>query len=316
MRKKFFLLMSVVTLIALLLPGYTLGREGERLPQPGRISPAGLGFYSFPSWSPDGRKIAYTAYQDGRQDIWMVELNEDGQPQAPPVNITNYPAMDEHPSWSPDGKRLVFHSDRDEGKRKLFVMDADGSNLQLLYQHQTREGLRESFHPSWSPREGKIAFVAENNIWVIDEEGKEEPRRITPWGHNDYPSWSPDGNWIVFSSGGTISMIKADGSGEKKKLTGPRGIRIDFPGWSGFPSWSPQGERIAFVSNRRKVWKGEEVEYYDLWIVKADGTGEAMYLTNDRYRESFPTWSPRGDKLAFQSNREDGLHIWVISLPQ
>lgn len=308
--------MGMAILVTFLFPECVPGREGERLPQPGRISPAGLGFHSFPAWSPEGRRLAYTAYQDGRQDIWVVELNEEGRPQAPPVNITNSPARDEHPSWSPDGKRLVFHSDREEGNRKLFVMDADGGNLQLLYQHQTERGLRESFHPSWSPREGKIAFAAENNIWVIDEEGKEGPRRITPSGHNDYPSWSPDGNWIVFSSGGTVSMIKADGSGEKKRLTGPGGMKVDFPGWSGFPSWSPDGERIAFISNRGKMRKGEEVEYYDLWIVKADGTGEAEYLTNDRYRESFPTWSPQGDKLAFQSNREDGFHIWVVSLPQ
>ena len=316
MRKRLLLQVSVATLVTFLIPGYALGREGEKLPQPWRLSPAGLGFYSFPAWSPEGGRIAYTAYQEGRQDIWVVELNEEGQPEGAPVNITNSPARDEHPSWSPCGERLVFHSDGEEGKRKLFIVDADGSNLRLLYQHRTERGLREGFHPAWSPRGGRIAFVAENNIWVIDEEGRERSRHITSFGYNDYPSWSPDGNWIVFSSGTTVSIIKADGSGEKKRLTGWGGMRSDFPGWSSHPSWSPDGERIVFVSNKKKTGEKREVKYYDLWIVKADGTGEAEYLTNDRYREYFPAWSPQGDKLAFQSNRKDGFHVWAVSLPQ
>lgn len=345
MRKRFLLQVSVATLVTFLIlgcankkkkragPDFTrmvgekkevigkrieegkaVGKE-KKLSEPWPIS-TGLSYYSFPAWSPDGEKIAYTAYQEGRQDIWVVEVDEDGHPKGAPVNITNSASMDEHPSWSPDGKRIVFHSDREEGKRKLFIVDADGSNLELLYQHQTERGLSESFNPSWAPGGERIAFVAENNIWVIDKDGKREPRRITSSGYNDYPSWSPDGNWLVFYSGSAIKLIKADGSEEPKKLTGSGGMRSDFPGWSGYPSWSPDGKKIAFISNKKKTWRGKEEEYYDLWIVKAGGTGEAEYLTNDKYREYFPTWSPQGDKLAFQSNRKDGFHIWAVSLPQ
>lgn len=292
----------------------TAGKE-KKLPEPWQISPPGRGYYSFPAWSPDGKKVAYTAYQERRQDIWVVEVDEYGRPQGTPVNITNSAGMDEHPSWSPDGTRLVFHSDREEGKRKLFIVDADGRNPELLYQHQTERGLSESFHPSWSPAGGKIAFVAENNIWVIDEEGKEMPSLVTSFGFNDHPSWSPDGDRLAFYKGGAIYVIKADGTDERR-LTGSGGMRSDFPEWSGYPSWSPDGESLAFVSNKKKTWRGREIEYYDLWLVKDDGTGEAKYLTNDKYRESSPAWSPRGDKLIFQSNRKDGFHIWAVSLPQ
>ncbi|NOX96834.1 MAG: hypothetical protein GXO98_01975 [Nitrospirae bacterium] len=275
----------------------------------------GSGYYSFPAWSPDGKKIAYTDYQDGKQNILVVEVGKDGRPKGTPVNITNSHSIDEHPSWSPDGKKLVFDSNRDGGKRELFVIDANGDNPKLLYRHQTKNGLKESFHPSWSPDGEIIAFVAENNIWVIGKEGKNSPVRITSFGYNDYPSWSPDGTQIAFYSNNAIKLIKADGSENPKTLTGTGGLKSNFPGWSSFPAWSPDGKKIAFVSNRKKMLESKEVKYYDLWIVNADGTGKAEYLTNDRHRESFPAWSPQGDKLAFQSNRNNGFYIWGISLP-
>ncbi|MCD5391124.1 DPP IV N-terminal domain-containing protein [candidate division NPL-UPA2 bacterium] len=281
--------------------------EEKKLPERWQIT-SGPGYHSFPAWSPDGRKIAYTRYWEGKQDIWVVELDEDGKPKTGAVNLTNSPSMDEHPSWSPDGKRIVFHSDR-EGKRQLFVVDADGANLRLLYSHQTEIEIKECFNPAWSPNGEKIAFVAQNNIWVIDKEGK-EAQFVTSSGYNDHPAWSPDGSQLAFYSGNIIKLINVD-TKKERRLTGPGGMRSDFPGWSNYPAWSPDGERIVFVSNRKKVLGGREVEHYDLWVVKADGTGEAEYLTNDEHREYFPSFSPRGDKIAFQS----GTHIWVIRLP-
>ncbi len=301
--------------------------EEKKIPERWQIT-SGPGYYSFPAWSPDGKKIAYTCYREEKQDIWVVEVDEDGKPKGEAVNLTNSLSIDEHPSWSPDGKKIVFHSNR-EGKRQLFVIDADGGNLKLLYSHEretekemgTETGVekelklvtRECFNPAWSPDPDgeRIAFVAENNIWVIDKEGKEESKDwLTSFGYNDYPSWSPDGSQLAFYSGNGIKLIEVD-TKENKRLTGSGGMRSDFPGWSNYPAWSPDGERIVLVSNRKKTIKGKEIEY-DLWIIKADGTGEAEYLTNDRYHEYFPGFSPKGDKIAFQS----GSHIWIISLPE
>lgn len=78
-----------------------------------------------PSWSADGRHIAFMRAFSGTDGIWYV--NPDG---SNPVQVTNK-VGDAYPSWSPDGSRIAFTSTRDGGG-DLYVVNADGSNLQRL----------------------------------------------------------------------------------------------------------------------------------------------------------------------------------------
>lgn len=77
------------------------------------------GWDRFPSWSPDGRWVAFTARgRDGNWDIWLVSA--DGRVE---VRLTEDPAQDVEPSWAPDSRRLVFQSDRG-GSNDLWILDA------------------------------------------------------------------------------------------------------------------------------------------------------------------------------------------------
>ena len=84
-----------------------------------------------PSWSPDGRQIAFASDRDGNWEIYV--MNADG---ANPINLTNHPADDGAPSWSPDGRQIAFASDRD-GNWEIYVMNADGANPINLTNHPT-----------------------------------------------------------------------------------------------------------------------------------------------------------------------------------
>src|SRR6218665_1786426 len=105
---------------------------------------AKLGEEREPTWSPDGRKLAFVAplkakdTQDTKARIWLVDLASGGEPGA----LTDGKAVDDQPAWSPDGKYLVFASDR-LGDVELFLMRADGSG-------QTR--LTTSPGADWLPR--------------------------------------------------------------------------------------------------------------------------------------------------------------------
>ena len=247
-----------------------------------------------PSWSPDGKRIAFMSDRDGQvharhgwstYEIYVMDVNGNNQ-----RNLTNNPDDDQYPSWSPDGERIVFSSARDEDNpqnSEIYVMDADGSNLQKLTDNPNDDG-----DPSWSPDGERIVFSSardghvENKfgltdeIYVIDADGGNE-QRLTDNRNNDWdPVWSPDGKRIAFIADRKgdlvqfdIYVMDADG-GNQQKLVNNRG-------WDSSPSWSPNGERIAFTSER----DGN----YEIYVMDADG-GNQQNLTNNPRSDANPAW--------------------------
>ena len=95
----------------------------------------------YPSWSPDGKRIAFAADRKGDfENFEIYVMDADG---GNPQNLTNNRSGDSSPSWSPDGKQIVFSSWRD-GNSEIYVMDADGGNPQNLTNNP-----RDDFSPAW-----------------------------------------------------------------------------------------------------------------------------------------------------------------------
>jgi len=172
----------------------------------------GIGSLYAPELSPNGEWVVFTKHGDG---LW--KMRPDGSDVK---RITNKDDID--PSWSPDGSMISFASSR-AGARQLFVMNADGSNVQQVTDLNNMGGRN-----TWSPDGTKLAFYrgpqGDRNIYVINVDGTGLVK-LTDGGDNLGPSWSPDGNWIVFTSfrdgNNELYIIHPDGTGLTRLTNSP-----------------------------------------------------------------------------------------------
>ena len=214
-----------------------------------------------PSWSPDGKRIAFDSNRDGRFNFEIYVMDADG---GNVQRLTNNPDPnghpdDRYPSWSPDGKRIVFSARREghvvhnwDTTYEIYVMDADGGNEQRLTNNRNNE-----LAPVWSPDGNRIAFAADRKgdfgnfeIYVMDADGGNEQRltnnRIFDW----FPSWSPDGERIAFMSrrdgNSEIYVMDADG-GNPQNLTNNRGS-------DGGPAWLNSPFSVSPLDKKFTMW--------------------------------------------------------------
>lgn len=230
-----------------------------------------------PAWSPDGRQIAFTAFQGANVDIFVMAADGSGRKR-----LTEDPGMDMTPAWSPDGRQIAFFSNRD-GNVEIYTMNADGSD-----QTNLTHDPGEDYEPAWSPDGGQIAFnsnrdeqdvefPADTGVYVMNADGT-GVKRLTGLSMTGLrPAWSPNGKCIVYQSGVSfqdwIMLVKMDGS---------EPVRLVHGGIS--PQWSPDGRQLVY-SVVHGEWN-QEIYTLDLDTLKTER------LTNNRDNDTNPTWKP------------------------
>lgn len=203
---------------------YTADADGKNRKQltatPGYDAEATLSF--------DGKKIVFTSMRDGDLDIYT--MNTDGSDVK---RLTTALGYDGGPFFSHDGKKIIYRAYHPETEKdireykdllaeniirpmnfEIWIMDADGGNKKQL----THAGMA-SFAPFFTPDDKNVIFssnigdpVKKRNfdLYLVDAEGKTEPRQITTSpGFDGFPMFTKDGKKLVFSSnrnnGGTHS---------------------------------------------------------------------------------------------------------------
>ena len=92
-----------------------------------------------PSFSPDGKKVAYVKYSSDAKSTSIWVMNIDGSEQVQVTDAKKGFAF--HPRFSPDGKRIVFQSSKKDKKdADLYVVDTDGNNLVQLTVNKSYDG--------------------------------------------------------------------------------------------------------------------------------------------------------------------------------
>jgi len=186
---------------------------------------------AFPTWSPDGSKIAFQNDFDRR----IYVMNSDGTAVTP---LTAGP--DFTPSWSPDGANIVFSSLRDGGEAEIYVMNANGTGQTRLTNND-----RPEFDPSWSPDGSKILYSRNDvtngdwpDLYVMNANGTSQTNLTNTVNLAETNSvWSPDGSKILFIQNDDVNsevyVMNADGTNRVNISNSPDAFESHL-------DWQPQ----------------------------------------------------------------------------
>ena len=192
-----------------------------------------------PNWSPDGKQIVFAATTATGGAAGIDVVNADGTNTRRLAHWEYVYVI--RPVWSPDGGRIAFSSGVQfpdgEWESDIYVMDADGSDVQRLTQHA---GV--NYQASWSPNGEQLVFDSTRDgnyeIYVMDADGSNVTRLTQNETVDARPDWSSDGTKIAFHSrrshppparGVEVYVMDADGSNVTRLTYGDAFAR--HPDW-------------------------------------------------------------------------------------
>jgi Tol biopolymer transport system component len=187
------------------------------------------------------------------------------------------------------------------------VFSGDDGEIHLLSLSDGRDRTVTSFRgPQFDPdghgrllvfRDSRAGVNVNDDIAVIRADGTGFRNLTrTPDANEWGPVWSPDGRQIAYSSdeNGVPQLFVMDADGSN--------VRHLSDTWGEYPAWSPDGSRIAFASSMGGSTPFGDPDY-DVWVMGADGSDEINLTPAPESNEGYPTWSPDGAWIAFESTR-------------
>ena len=265
----------------------------------------------WPSFSPDGKKMAYNRvfrefrtwkyYRGGMaDDVWIYDFDT-----KKVTNITNNPAQDIFPMWH--GNKIYFLSDRDH-TMNLFVYDLNTKATKKLTNYtdydikfpslgdQSIIYSNGGYLYNYNLETGKIAKVPvyiENDLLTGRNVLKDASKMIRSW------AVSPDGKRVTFGARGDVWSIPSE-TGITRNLTQTSGVHERNV------EWSPNGKFISYISDKT----GQD----EIYIQNQNGQEAAVQLTfnGDTYRYN-PIWSPDSKKLLWSDKMGRLLYLDVTT---
>jgi TolB protein len=244
---------------------------------------------------PNGGQIAFEAFRQGDWDVYLLDV---GRGFAANLTRAHSDGWDRSTAWSPDGTTLAYTSVVGLDNMDIFTRQIQCPSLLLPCDglHNLTHYAGNDYAPVWSPDGGQIAFVSERDynreVYVMNRDGG-DVRNLSQHPDTDMsPTWSPDGGQIAFVSerDRLIQVYITD--------TARTTIRSVVGNFSQSLIWSPDGRQMAYLSGGDIYLAATEC----LEGLLACGSG-ARNLTQNRYDDTLPSWSPDSQRIMFQSNR-------------
>jgi len=318
---------------------YVMARDGTQLRRLTSATESAGG----PSWSADGRKVLYYESGPAGPAIYSIDVSSyarekisdapgaksaprfvtgagvmwasqgpywqpNGMPGQPAVGIERASGSAgvrgafRSPSWSADGKQLVFDRDLGTWPPLGYAWSRD-SRYRVL-----RTGIFPSFAPHgdrFVENDGPVG-AAHNSILLVTRSGASSVLVDDPARNALAPKWAPKTDRIAFAIGEFLQTLpgRENYTSHLALIPAMGGQMEELPAageHAGFPSWSPDESKLVYADFSR--------EQRGLRILDLK-TQRATQLTTGP--DTFPAWSPLGDRIAFTSNREGDYEIYAV----
>lgn len=231
-----------------------------------------------PSWSPDGRKIAYASLEKGGKQRIYVQDWRSGKRQQ--VKLST-PGLYGAPAWSPDGKSLALAISH-LGNAEIYVYNLASKRLKKVTKHYAIDT-----EPTWTPDGKTIIFTSDRGgrpqLYKISSDGGKVERITFGGRENARARVSPDGKSLVMvhmESGKYHIAVMEMGSGNLTVLTDG--------GLDESPSFAPNGSMIIYATTKGN--KGV------LAAVSFDGRVRQELTAREDEDIREPAWSPFNNK--------------------
>lgn len=226
-----------------------------------------------PAWSPDGQRLAYVSFEQGRSAVYIQDLST-----TTPRKIADFRGINGAPAWSPDGARMALTLSRDDpGNTEIYVLDIASGNLRRVTYNRAIDT-----EPAWSPDGRSLVFTSDRSgapqIYRVAADGGRAERVTFEGSYNARAAFSPDGERlaVVHNSGNgfQVAVLELESAALRVLTEGP----LDEA-----PTFAPNGSMILYATGHRQ--RGE------LAAVSVDGGVRArLRLQQGNVRE--PAWGP------------------------
>lgn len=231
-----------------------------------------------PTWSPDGRRIAFSSTRGQKNNLDIFVMDADG---GNVTRLTEHPATEQEPVWAHDGQSLFFSGERD-GRGEIYRVWLADKRVERI-----TSGIHRSIMPATSPDGKYLAYAAQTimsfQIHLLDlTTGTSQ--QITSGGGACRPSFSPDSKELAF-----VRIAQEPSRLEAIREQGGRILFEDKKLWSYYPDYSPDGKWLAFSLSPEH----HEGEDWDLAVMDANKPGPFTRVTAGRGNDRVPEWRPR-----------------------
>jgi Tol biopolymer transport system component len=249
---------------------------------------------AWPDWSPNGRWIAFQSDRTGREQIYVMRADGSGLHR-----LTRDRWRDMWPRWSPNGRRIAFVSSGPGGVG-VFSVSRRGTERRLI-----ARGLALDDAFDWSPDGTRIAFDSPRlsssyDLYSVRIDGRGRRRLLRTTSNEYYPEWSPTGKAMAFVSdrttqGGScepntpscdtdLYVMRPDGSHVRDVVPGPFEAFCE--------AWSPDGTMMVFNGDNPPATTGYGSFNWDIFEVRADGSGMQDLTPSPSDLDFCPSWQP------------------------